>query len=147
MFRHLRVKFSNNKGFTLIEMMIAIVLIMVSMMAYLSAMVTAIQTSNNNEFRDVSTRIANQTGESLLALPFSDSELTLGNHSRIANDSTQGNKGLPDTTQVVRNSQQSYSISWIVTPQSLDAIQILITVRNTNNNKIYNLVVFKQRTI
>jgi hypothetical protein len=127
-------------------MMVAILIIMVSMLAYLSAMMTAMRTSNTNEFRDISTRIANQTGEALLSLPFTDSELSSGAHSRTAQDTTQGSKGLPDTTQVVRGSLQTYAINWSVSPLSLDSLQIVITVTNVARNKTYNLAVYKQRT-
>jgi len=135
-----------NKGFTLIEMMVAILIIMVSMLAYLTVIMTAMRTSNTNEFRDISTRIANQTGEALLSLPFTDSELSMGAHSRTAQDTTQGSKGLPDTTQVVRGSLQTYTINWSVSPLSLDSLQIVITVTNVARNKTYNLAVYKQRT-
>lgn len=152
-----RVKHSS--GFTLIEVSIAILIIMVSMLAALTMITLAMRTSLNNDLRDVSTVVANQTGEALLALPMTDSELTSGltsgvTHTRITNDATQGAKGLPNTLQIVRGAQTPLTIQWQVfsmetSTTSPDSLKIVISVGYVRNNQNISTdsVVFKHKTI
>lgn len=51
---------SGNKGFTLIEVMVALVILMISMMGILEAMVVAMQQDLENYSRDEAVRIAEQ---------------------------------------------------------------------------------------
>lgn len=130
-------------------MMFAVLIIMVSMLAYLTSMVIVMRTSLNNDNHDVVTRVANQTGEALLALPFdtTDSDLTTGvTHSRIANDSSQDSRGFPPTTQVVRGAQKILDIKWTPSPMSFDTLQIMIGV-TMSSGPTQTLVVFKNRSI
>ncbi len=118
-----------NKGFTLIEMMIAILIIMASMLALLTAITTAIRTNRTNELRNAAIRITNQTAESLISLPLDDNELATGiTHVRIAGDPTQAQKGIPDTTQSVRNYTFTCRIQWSVLASTADLKQINIQV-------------------
>lgn len=149
----------HSSGFTLIEVMIAIVIIMVSMLAFLTTITVAMRTSLNNELRDVSTVVANQTGEALLALPMTDSELASGlasgvTHTRITNDATQGSKGLPNTLQTVRGAQTPFTIQWQVFSLTTgttnpDSVKIVISVGYVSNNQniTKDTVVFKHKTI
>ena len=144
--------------------MIAILIIIVSMVAFLTSMTVAIRTSTNNEFRDVSTKVANATGETLLALPMNDSDLSTDptssvctSHSRIPNDSTQNGKGLPNTTQVVRGSQVPFTIQWCVSSLSSNttsttiipsSVKIEISVAYVSRQTYTtNSVIFKQTAI
>lgn len=132
--RHQRAK--NGKGFSLIEMMIAILIIMISMLALATALTTAIATNQANEIRNAAIRVTNQTAEALLALPFNDAELTVGNHSRTKDDEAQNLKGLPNTVQNLKAYQMTYSITWAV-EQMVSAKQVSITVQYTHKNRSF----------
>lgn len=140
---------SNNRGFTLIELLIAAVLILISMLAFLSTMLTAIQANVENDRRNTAVRVANQTAESLLALPMNDPELDAGAHTRVKDNAVQGAKGLPDVDQSIRNFREIYAINWTVVDQPPDSKQILIAVQytpKTGKTYTYEVPVFKHRT-
>ena len=59
----------NNKGFSLIEMMIALVIMAFTLLALSAAMVNSISVNLENELRNTAIRLTNQTAEVLLALP------------------------------------------------------------------------------
>lgn len=137
-------------------MMIAVLIIMVSMLAILSTTLVSIRASLSNDMRDVATMVANQTGEALLALPFTDPEVagaTGGTtHVRIADDAGQTGKGIPNTLQLVRGKRQTFNISWVVTPLSTGvstSSKIVLTVSYTNRGSTLTRVsmLFKQATI
>ena len=165
MVRRQTVRYINMRGFSLIEMLFAMLLIMVSMLAFLTTMTVAMRTSGNNDVRDMSTKIVNMTAETLLALPITDPDLSTDptssacvNHSRTANDATQGNKGFPNAIQIVRGTQMPFTIQWCVGPLSstttgtsalLDSIRVDITVGYVFSNQTYtkNSVIFRNKTI
>jgi Tfp pilus assembly protein PilV len=141
-----------SKGFSLIELMIAVVFIMISMLALLTAIVTSMRTNLENDLRNTAIRLTNQTAEALLALsidPTIDPELTDGSHSRIAGNTTQNEKGFPLMTQTVRGSQQLYTIDWAVVSRTTSVKEITITVSYTSRNKPYTntAVIYKHKVI
>lgn len=148
----LPVKYS--KGFTLIEMMVAMLIIMVSMIAFLTTISVTMRASLNNDLREVSTIVANQTGEALLALPMTDSELSRGvAHVRIQDDATQSSKGLPNTLQTVRGTQTPFTIQWQVislsTVTNPDSVRVVVSVGYVSNNQTItkDTVLFKRKAI
>jgi prepilin-type N-terminal cleavage/methylation domain-containing protein len=167
-----RINVPYNRGFTLIELMVALFIIMVSMLAFATSMVVSLRASNATEWRDVTTRVTNQTAEALIALPFTNALLAVPSavgswqdYSRVTGNVAQDNAGLPDTNQTVRGTQQSFLIQWRVTYQSPDIRQIFITVTyclpgdpncpanlanaayNSPHKKNNSLIVFKHKTI
>jgi prepilin-type N-terminal cleavage/methylation domain-containing protein len=155
----------NNRGFSLVEMMIALLIIAISFFALSSAIVSAISVNNGNELRDASVRLTTQTAEVLLSLPFDDiascglmkdTEATDYNGAYQYND---GNKCLgpnegdykkyPHPVQSVKNVQRNFNISWNVSPLSEDTRQITISVayRNNGEDHINNAVIYKHKTL
>lgn len=134
-------------------MVIAIFIIMISMLASLTSLTVTMRTSMENEVRDVSTKIANMTAEALLSLPFTttftDAQLTPGVHVRAAGDAAQNARGIPDTTQAVRNFMQTFVIQWVVTTQTPNSMQIDIEVTYTYRGKTYtkNSTFFRNTTV
>ncbi len=132
------------------EMMIALVIIMVSMMALLTALTSSVKTNRENEVRNTGIRVANQTAEALLALNSEDTELTVGSHTRTPGNTAQATKGIPDTSQMIRSSVTStmtYSIAWVVSQLASGATpsspvpnlkQVNVTVSYTMNNMQLN---------
>jgi prepilin-type N-terminal cleavage/methylation domain-containing protein len=155
----------NNRGFSLVEMMIALLIIAISFFALSSAMVSAISVNIGNELRDASVRLTTQTAEVLLSLPFddlascgimNDTEAPYYNGAYEYNDDNKClglNKGdykkYPDPVQSVRNVQRNFNISWNVSPLSEDIRQITISVsyRNNGEDHINNAVIYKHRTL
>jgi prepilin-type N-terminal cleavage/methylation domain-containing protein len=144
--------YGNKKGFTLIELMIALVIIMVSMLALLSSIVTSISANMGNEIRNTAIRVTNETAEALLALPIDDAELSTGS-SHVNTFTTGPNgqqvKGFPNPVQRIRSYDVSYTITWVVTAPSANLKQINITVsypykNQTNANAS---LVYKHRAI
>ncbi len=143
-----------SKGFSLIELMIAVVFIMISMLALLTAIVTSMRTNLENDLRNTAIRLTNQTAEALLTLPTDptiDTELTDGSHSRTAGtgNTAQNEKGFPLTAQTVRGSQQTYTIQWAVVSRTTNVKEITITVSYTSRNKPYTntAVIYKHKVI
>jgi Tfp pilus assembly protein PilV len=141
-----------SKGFSLIELMIAVVFIMISMLALLTAIVTSMRTNLENDLRNTAIRLTNQTAEALLALsihPTIDPELTDEIHHRTAGSTSQNEKGFPLTTQTVRGSQQLYTIDWEVVSRTTNVKEITITVSYTSRNKPHTnaAVIYKHKVI
>lgn len=139
-----------NKGFTLVELMIAVLIIMVSMLALLTAITSSIRTNMNNEIRNAAVRVTNQTAEALLSLPLEDAELATGaTHTRVAGDPTQAQKGIPDTTLRMRDFTATYVITWTIAAPTTDLKQINISVSYVLNNTTYtnSAVTYKYRAI
>lgn len=130
----------NNKGFSLIELMIAVVFIMISMMALATSVTVSMQTSLDNAFRDTAIRVANETAEALFSLtvfPSVDPELYEGLHTRIQDNITQSSKGIPNTVQTVRGRQIPFDITWNVVMTTSNVRQILITVKYVHRNQTH----------
>ena len=151
MARHAR----NSNGFSLIELMVAIVFIMISMLALLSATVTTIQTNAKNELRNSAIRITNQTAETLLSLPINDTDLadtqpsTPTLHTRVSGSSDQDKKGFPPTEMTIRGYRQTYTIQWEVEDKTPIVKEITITVSYQHRGQTYSntAVIYKHRAV
>lgn len=141
----------NSKGFSLIEMMIAVVLIMISMLALLTATLGAMRANVETELRNTAVRIANQTAEALLSLPSSDTELSdaVSPHVRTAGNATQDAKGLPQPNVSVRGYQQQFTIQWTVVNKSGKVKEVTITVSYTHRNRPFSnsSVIYKHEAV
>jgi Tfp pilus assembly protein PilV len=142
-----------NEGFTLVEMMISIVIIMISMLALVTMMTKAINTNMTNEMRTASVRLTNQTAEALLSIPTTsttvDPLVTAGSYARIANDSHQDSMGLPKIQQTIRGTSKTFTINWKVTDTTPTIKQIEIGVSYilySNQTFTNSMVVYKHST-
>jgi prepilin-type N-terminal cleavage/methylation domain-containing protein len=147
-----RPVFNNKRGFTLIELMIAMVIIMISMLALLTSIVTSMAANTGNEIRNTAIKVTNETAEALLALPIDDAELSTGTpHTYTVSTWTSGQqaRGFPNPTQRIRAFDFTYTITWSVTPPSANLKQISITVAYSYKNKDYtnSSLVYKHRAI
>lgn len=80
----------NNNGFTLIEVMVALVILMVGMMGLLSATSTALELNVKNQFRDEALqladerlRIAKGNGAATFVVPFAGISTSVVRNSRL----------------------------------------------------------------
>lgn len=139
-----------NKGFTLIEMMFSIVIIMITMLALLTSITVGIKNNMQNEIRNTAIRLATQTAEALISLNYNDTELSyMTGHVRITGNTSQTQKGIPDTVQTVRNAQVNYSIQWdvIQPPGGIAGKQINIHIgyllSNQTGTQTHDAVTYK----
>ena len=154
----------NNKGFSLIELMVAVVIIAVSMLALSSVMINAITVNLGNDLRNTAMRLTQQTAETLLALPIesiSSCGLTPDknasnynaaytyDNANICLGNPEEYKNYPDPVQSIKGFQQPFNIAWGVTALSSDLRQITISVsyRHRDEDHINNAVVYKHRTL
>jgi prepilin-type N-terminal cleavage/methylation domain-containing protein len=141
---------SNKKGFSLIEMMIAMVIIMISMLAMLTAIINSMRVNLENDLRNTAIRLTNQTAEALLATSFEDTELSASTaHTRTAGNTEQDKKGFPNPSQTVRNYRQLYTIAWSVVDKTGNVKEVEITVTYRHKEKDYKNVapIFKHKAI
>jgi len=147
----------NSKGFTLIEMMIAIFILSFSILALLNLTITSIQANMQNDIRNTAVRLTNQVSEILLAVPI-DAVVPGGltpydNTNAVLKDPLGLNvdyfKQYPDPVQTMRGGTQLYAVTWTVSTLSNDLRQIEITVQYTYRNQTYTnrAVVYKHRAV
>lgn len=154
----------NSDGFSLVEMLIAVVIIALTLLALCSAMANAISANLGNELRNTAVRLTNQTAEVLLALPI-DSIQSCGMTSdpdarnydvSYTYNSTNACLGIaadyqkyPAPRQSVKGFQQRFNIIWAVTSLSDNLRQVTITVAYRYREEHFgnNAVIYKHRTL
>lgn len=122
------LQIAHQRGFTLIELMVATVITMVTMLALLMAIVTSMRTNLENDLRNAAVRMTNQTAEALIALPINDAELADGPHARSTASVAQNEKGFPAVLQSIRGFRQAYAIHWTVASLTKNVKQVSIIV-------------------
>lgn len=142
-----------NRGFTLVEMMIAMVIIMVSMLALVTMMMMTMDTNMTNEMRSAAVRLTNQTAEALLAIPTTpyaaiDPLVTAGTYTRIADDTHQNDRGLPKIQQSIRGTSKTFNIQWVVadTTPTMKQIQITVSYQYKNQTLTNSALIYKHST-
>jgi prepilin-type N-terminal cleavage/methylation domain-containing protein len=154
----------NNRGFSLVEMLIAVVIIAVSVLALSGVMVHSIIANLGNELRNTSVRITNQTAETFLAMPME----SIGSCGITADPAAPNYKAAysydeknaclgtgadylryPEPVQTVKGFRQGFNIIWDVLALSSDLRQITITVAYTNQGMHYtnSAVIYKHRAM
>ena len=155
----------SNSGFSLVEMMIALVIMSISFLALSAVMVSAISVNLENELRNASLRLTSQTAEALLALPVNrlatcgiTTDRSAPNYNSAytydnANECLGGEdnyQNYPDPNQSIRSARQSFNITWNATTLSRNTAQIVISVAYHNNrgeDHINNAVIYKHSTL
>jgi len=159
---------STHKGFSLVEMMIALFILTVAVLGLLELTITSIRTNLQNDMRNTSIRLTSQTAEILLAQPI-DSVATCG----LTPDSSTGAmnynssytyttanaclyasadtdvKKYPNPSQAIRSGTVNYNIYWSVLSPTNDIRQITITVSYFYRGQQYSntAVIYKHRAV
>lgn len=140
----------DSRGFSLVEMMIALFILSVSILALLSLTVTSVQVNLQNDIRNTAIRLTNQTAEILLVQPFGNvvsGGLTPydGTNAALSPDFRQ----YPNPLQTIRGSTQTYTVAWVVSNLTNDLSQITITVQYNYKGTQYanSTVVYKHRAV
>jgi type IV pilus assembly protein PilV len=115
---------SNNKGFTLVETMVALVILSVSMLGILDAMVLAMQQNLENFSRNESVRIAEQTMNELRNTAFDD----------LAN-------GVSAISRRYKQVTRNFAVTWTVNALSANSNSVQVQVSWVVKGKTHTHVV------
>lgn len=82
---HLARKFKGDKGFTLVELMVAMLVFGIGLTALAQAIPQGMQVRAKSQQLSTASSLAQQEVERLRSLPFNDADLAAGNHADPAN--------------------------------------------------------------
>jgi prepilin-type N-terminal cleavage/methylation domain-containing protein len=153
----------NSNGFTLIEMMTALVIIALTLLVLSAVLIHAIQINVANDLRNAAIRMTNQTTGIILALPF-DSIRSCGltadpgsanyndsyrydNSNPCLNDYPDDYLKYPNPVQTIKNFRQRFNMTWDVLPLGEDLRQISISVayKERNEGHLHSTVLYRHR--
>jgi prepilin-type N-terminal cleavage/methylation domain-containing protein len=153
----------NSNGFSLIELMTALVIIALTLLVLSAVLIHAIKINVVNDLRNAAIRLTNQTAEVILALPF-DSIRSCGltadpasphyndsyryeNGNTCLNDSPDDYLKYPDPVQTIKGYRQRFNITWdvLVLTEDLRQITINVTYNESNEEHINSAVLYKHR--
>ncbi len=153
----------NSSGFSLIEMMIATVIMAISFFALSAAIVSSISVNIENELMNNAVRLTTRTAEVLLSLPIdrvnscgvtTDPEAprySAAYQYDESNDCLGVETGdylrFTDPDQTIKGVRQKYNVTWNVTVLNNNLRQITISVdyRYRGKNHMNNSVIYKHR--
>ena len=111
----------NKRGFTLIEVLVAMVVLMIAMLAVLDAMTIAMRKNLETFLRDESVRIAEQSMNEARNMSFA----TLANNTQ-------------NITRTYKQYAKTFTVNRTVTPLSANSCSIQLRVTWFINNRAYN---------
>jgi prepilin-type N-terminal cleavage/methylation domain-containing protein len=153
----------NSEGFSLIEMMTALVIIAFTLLVLSSVLIHAIKINVVNDLRNAAIRLTSQIAEVTLALPFDSIRscgLTADPGSAHYNDSYRYDNGntclndypddylkYPNPVQTIKGFRQRFNITWDVMALSEDLRQITITItyKESSKDHLHSAVIYKHR--
>lgn len=100
------------QGFTLIEMLIALLIISVGLLAMASMSLTVLRTNHQNDVRNAAVRVASDMAEEIYAWPFNS--VVSGNETRAVKLRGTGEK--------------AYNVTWDVVSQTNDLKEVTLTI-------------------
>ncbi|WP_298037690.1 prepilin-type N-terminal cleavage/methylation domain-containing protein [uncultured Desulfuromonas sp.] len=121
------------KGFTLVEMMIALFILSVSILGLTAATLTVMRTNLDNDVRNAAVRLTKELAEDLFAADFEASSLT-----ETTTTTESGTVTTPHSaTRLVRlrGAEKSFSLSWEVNAKTNDLKEVEITVSSQLGDK------------
>ncbi|NWF97761.1 MAG: prepilin-type N-terminal cleavage/methylation domain-containing protein [Nitrospirae bacterium] len=152
----------NSSGFSLVEMMIAFVIILISFLALSAVMASAINISLENEMQNTASRLNTQTAETLMSVPYNeistcgitlDPEAPNYNSSYIYDSNNKclgvnenSYKQYPYPEQTINTFKKKFNIIWD-TKIFNTAIQITITTSYIHNGVSHSTqsVIYRSR--
>jgi type IV pilus modification protein PilV len=122
----------NTEGFSLIELLVALVILSISLLALASIIITSIQVNRQNDCRNTAIRLTTETTENLLAQPI---DLLSNSNSTVS--------------VKIRGVALPYTVSTNIIPLTSDLKQINITVSYSLKGQQYtnNSVIYKHRSV
>lgn len=144
---------SGQEGFSLPEMMIALLILSVSILGFTSLILTSIQVNYQNDLRNTAIKLTSETAEILLAQPIDyiiTGGLTPYNNTNTALGSgLNAYKKFPNPDQTVRGHNVPYTVTWTATSLTDYLKKIEIAVRYTYKGRELrnDAVVYKNRAM
>lgn len=118
------------RGFTLVEMLIALVILSIAILGMTSLTLTTIRTNQGNDLRNAAVRVTSEVVEEQLSLPIES--VVSGTETRQVS---------------IRGTNVPFTVTRTMTPLTTDLRQVDITVTYTVNgvNRINSAVIYKHR--
>ncbi|MBT3176490.1 MAG: prepilin-type N-terminal cleavage/methylation domain-containing protein [Desulfobacula sp.] len=127
------------KGFTLIEILIAIAILSIGLLSIAAMQVSAIRGNAKSNKLSQRTTTASNHIEYLLNLPFNDSNLSAGNHDP-ENDGVD-NDGDGVTDEPDDDGELKYSVTWNITDDTSSQKTIALTIAVTSYGSATTLTI------
>lgn len=130
----------NCRGFTIVEMLIALLILSVSILALTGVSIMAIHTNLENDTRNAAVRLVSTVTGDLYEYPFDDPLLA---------ENEPGTSPHSQTYEIdLRGVKKTFTAEWLVTDTSDDLKQIEITIKYTLRGDQYSnsAVVFRSNS-
>ena len=108
----------HQQGFSLIEILIAVVILSVGMLSIATMQTAALKGNARSNDLTARTTACSNVVERLLALPFTDPDLANGSHNPQSD--TIDNDGDGQTDEADEDGESNYTVSWLVTDDPND---------------------------
>jgi type IV pilus assembly protein PilV len=122
------VNIDNNSGFTLIEFLSAILILMVGLLGLLSAIDLALKKNMETAFRNEAFSVADQRMMLKRSKSFLSISTTVANPPNIS----------PSPTRIVRGISKNYTVQEIVSAPTINSKEITITVGWDYRSRLYS---------
>ncbi len=145
-----QARLGDGRGFSLIEMLVALLILSFSMLGLMNLSVTSIQVNMQNDVRNTAIRLTNEMAEILLAQPIDNLQSGNLNPYDATNPALLPDfQHFPNPDQAIRNFTQTYNVGWTVNQLSNDLREVQISVGYTFRGRAYtnNAVIYKHRAI
>lgn len=155
----------NSNGFSVIEMITALVIIALTLLVLSAVLIHAIQINVANDLRDAAIRLTSQTAEVILVLPF-DSIRSCGltadpdspnfsesyrytNDNPCINDSPGDYLKYPNPVQTIKGFRQKFNITWDAVRINEDLRQVTINIayKESREDHLHNAVIYRYRKL
>lgn len=151
----------NSDGFSLIELLIALVIVALALLVLSAVMIHAIQVNIGNDLRNAAVRLSSQTAEVILALPFDSVRscgLTADPTAPFFDESYRYDAGnpclnkapdeylnYPNPLQTIKGFKQPFNITWDVLDLNEITKQITIHVsyRERDEHHVHSAVLYR----
>ncbi len=121
----------NKKGFSLVEVMIALVILLLVFMGLIQASIVSIGANMRNEIRDEATRLTSDIMTQLRAAPFDDLDRSPITAAPATPDPANFTVVAALTTRSIRNTTIPYTVNVTIQLLDTDHKQITITTQWT----------------
>lgn len=113
----------SNRGMTLVEVMVALVIILVLMLGLIQTAILSIDNNLRNVFRDEAARIADQTMGDLRSFPFNDAALTA-----TGNNCVNGTNARTEQRNFRDILNKPFTVCWIIKDLTTDTKSFRVLV-------------------
>jgi prepilin-type N-terminal cleavage/methylation domain-containing protein len=159
----MKTNFWNSDGFSLVEMMTALVIVALTLLVLSATLIHAIKVNVVNDLRNAAIRLTNQTAEVILSLPFESIHscgVTADPDSANYVDSYRYDDGntclneypgdylkYPNPFQTIKGFRQRFNITWDVLElnEDLRQITILVVYNESNEEHLHSMVLYRHR--